>query len=158
MGSLTKEELKEIVDRVYASWNQQVPASTAKVVYNAWWRILHDLTVVETNEAIDALVIEDSYMPRPGSIRRLVISSQGGLEAPPAPLEAWQQFRSMAEAANSGQYREMVVHPVLRGCVTALGGSAAFGMHTNGDRTMFLEAYERAVQGWERETYAVVNT
>lgn len=158
MGSLTKEELKELVDRVYASWNQQVPASTAKTVYNAWWRILHDLTVVETNDAIDVLVIEDSYMPRPGSIRRLVIAARGGFDAPLAPLEAWQQFRSMAEAANSGQYRELEIHPVLRGCVTALGGTSSFGMHTNGDRTMFLEAYERAVQEWERETYAVVNT
>lgn len=144
---MTKEELVAVVDRVYASWNQQVPASGAKSIYLAWWVMLHDLTVVETDKAVDRLVIRNSWMPRPGEVRRLVIGSDN--LTPPAPLEAWQQLRNTAEAVNAGTYVETVPHPCLKETLDRLGGAAGLSLNTNGDREQFMRLYAQVVEDWE---------
>jgi hypothetical protein len=152
---LTKEELMEVVDRIYASWNQSVPAANARTVYNAWWRILEDLTVVDVNEAVDVLVIDDSYMPRPGAVRRLVVEKLTELPPPPAPLEAWQQLRAMAESAHNGAFAPTDLHPCLAAALQKLGGSAALSLHTNGDREAFGQIYGKVVVDWERQHFGI---
>lgn len=152
---MTKEELMEVVDRIYASWNQTVPASNAKTVYNAWWRVLQDLTVVDVNEAVDVLVIDDSYMPRPGAVRRLVIEKLVQLPSPPSTLEAWQQLRVMAESAHSGAFSPPQLHSCLHQALQKLGGSAALSLHTNGDREAFGQIYEKIVLDWERQHFGL---
>lgn len=145
----------EVVDRIYASWNQTVPAANSKTVYNAWWRVLQDLTVVDVNDAIDVLVIDDSYMPRPGAVRRLVIEKLTEMVPPPSTLEAWQQLRAMAEAAHNGAYAPPQIHPCLAAALQKLGGSAALALHTNGDREAFGQIYEKVVLDWERQHFGI---
>lgn len=152
---MTKEELMEVVDRIYASWNQSVPAASSKTVYNAWWRILGDLTVVDVNAAIDVLVIDDSYMPRPGAVRRLVIEGLLEYAPPPSTLEAWQQLRAMSESAHNGAYSAPEIHPCFGAALQKLGGSAALGLHTNGDREAFGQIYEKVVLDWERQHFGI---
>lgn len=149
---MTKSELMEIVDRIYASWNQSVPASNSKTVYNAWWKVLADLTVVDVDKAVDILVMRDKYMPRPGAIRRLV-KIDNTSDVPPSPLEAWNTLRELAETAHSGIYSPVPesVHVCVRKAISSVGGTAGFALHTNGDRELFLEAYARVVQVWEDE-------
>lgn len=145
---MTKSELVAIVDRIYASWNQSVPAANSKTVYEAWWRILQDLTVVDVDNAVDVLIMRDSYMPRPGAVRRQVILG-GADEVPPAPLEAWLVLRTMAEEAHNGLYSPAQNHPCVMEAIGRLGGSAAFSLHTNSDRENFIQIYSKTVADWE---------
>jgi hypothetical protein len=148
--SLTKNELVAIVDRVYASWNQTVSAANSRTIYESWWRVLADLTVVDVTKAVDLLVIRDKYMPRPGTVRRLV-KFDSVEDLPPAPLEAWNTLRELAEASQNGIYGAIpaTVHECVRKAISSVGGTAGFALHTNGDRDYFLDAYQRAVQEWE---------
>lgn len=145
---MTKNELVAIVDRIYASWNQSVPAASSKTVYEAWWRILGDLTVVDVDGAIDALVARDSYMPRPGTVRRMVLLSRVA-EQPPAPLEAWLLLRDMAESVHNGIYVHAGIHECLTEALNRLGGVSALSLHTNGDREAFVQIYSKIVTDWE---------
>lgn len=148
MVSLTKSELVGIVDRVYASWNQLVPASNSKTIYEAWWRVLEDLTVEDVNQAVDVLVLREGYMPRPGLVRRQVVLGASD-EMPPAPLEAWLKLRAMAEEAHNGRYSPVNAHQCVLEAISRLGGVAAFSLHTNGDRESFVQIYSKIVTDWE---------
>lgn len=140
---MTKSELCELVERVYASWNNQVPANQQKDVYNAWWLILKNLTKEACDEAITQLVIQDSYMPRPGSIYRQAIRIQHNWN-PPTPLIAWEQLRTMAEAANTGTWHpDTQIHPEVKTVARKLGGTKAYTLHTNGDRDLFIQTYQQ---------------
>lgn len=150
---MTKQELCELVERVYASWNQQVPASTQKDIYNAWWRILQHLDHEVCNRAVDILVIQDSYMPRPGAVYREAVKTIHGWN-PPTELEAWEQFRRMADAAHTGNnINTSEISPEVREVVSSLGGGRAYNLHTNGDRELFLNAYRRHLLAREAQLY-----
>lgn len=151
---MTKTELCAIVDRIYASWNQQINLKEQKHVYEAWWRILRDLDSETVHEVLDSIVIEDSYMPRPGHVRRRAINVIHGISVP-SSIEAWQQFREAADASHSGTYSGKSIHELVAKTVKALGGTQAYSMHTNGDREQFLSMYERVVKEYEAQAYAL---
>jgi hypothetical protein len=155
---MTKEELVAVVDRVFASWNQQINPNNQKVLYEAWWRVLKDLNKNEVDDAIDQLVIEDGYMPRPGAVRKQTINNYHGWK-PPTGAEAWQQFRMMADAAHTGTYtNNNTIHELVKITVAELGGTAAYNLHTNGDRQQFLETYQTVVNKFESALYALPTT
>lgn len=151
---MTKSELKAIVDRIFLMWNQQINPVSAKELYNGWWRVLQDLTEPDVQVTIDELVIENGYMPRAGEVRRRTINRIQGIRVP-SPIEAWQQFREAAEASHSGTYSGKSIHELVGRTVKALGGTQAYGMHTNGDREQFLTMYDRVVKEYEAELYAI---
>lgn len=151
---MTKTELCGIVDRIYASWNQQINLKEQKHVYEAWWRILKDLDSPIVHEIVDGLVIENGYMPRPGEVRRRTINLIQGIDFP-SPAEAWQQFRKAADASQGGTYQGERIHDLVAHTVKALGGTSAYGLHTNGDRELFLTAYEKTVKEHEKALYAL---
>lgn len=155
---MTKKELCEIVDRIYASWNQQINLKEQKQVYEAWWRILFDLSKDVVDSVVDEVVIENSFMPRPGEVRRRSVDAvrlAEGVAPVPAPGAAWQQFRAAADAAHSGNSTGAVLHPLVAQTVKALGGVSSYNLHTNGDREMFLDVYARLVREYERAAYAL---
>ncbi|MGA0847949.1 MAG: hypothetical protein ACO395_04640 [Pontimonas sp.] len=152
---MIKEELVEIVDRIHASWNQTVDKPSQKAVYEAWWRILKDLSKQDVDRAVDHHVIHDKFMPRPGDIRRTTINTVHGWK-PPTAGEAWLQFRTMADAAHTGTFSETItIHPIVKSAVTRLGGTAAYNLHTNGDRELFLSVYQTVLDETETELYAI---
>lgn len=150
---MKKTELVELVDRVYATWNQVVPQSSAKVIYEAWWRLLSDLSPEDCHRSVDLLAIADSYMPRPGALRRHVFhqgqNNQSSLA--PQPAEAWATLQAVAVASARGEYLQVQLHPCVQKAVALLGGTAALGLHTNGDRNSFTELYKEVVDTWEIE-------
>lgn len=151
---MKKTELVELVDRVYATWNQVVPHSSAKVIYEAWWRLLSDLEAEDCHLSLDSLAIDDSYMPRPGALRKAVVLysyqyNQDGL--PPSAQEAWATVQKMGAAAARGEYIHMPIHSCLQKSLALLGGTSALGLHTNGDRNSFIEVYNQVVASWENE-------
>ena len=137
---MTKEELVELVDRVYASWNQQIPALQQKAVYDAWWRILKDLEGEACHTALDQLIYHDSYMPRPGALYQQTIKNITD-NHPPTPLEAWHQLRQMSEQTNNGTQQPTNTHPLVLQTIQQLGGGRALTLHTNGDREHFITTY-----------------
>lgn len=153
-ASLTKTELKEIVDRIFLMWNQQINPISAKDLYNGWWRVLLDLNKEDVDVTIDELVIENGYMPRAGEVRRRTINRIQGIYIP-SPIEAWQQFREAADASASGAYDGKPISEIVARTVHALGGVRAYALHTNGDREQFLSMYDRVVKDYEKALYAL---
>jgi hypothetical protein len=153
-ASLTKTELKEIVDRIFLMWNQQINPISAKDLYNGWWRILLDLEKDDVDVTIDELVIENGYMPRAGEVRRRTINRIHGIDVP-SPIQAWQQFREAADASASGAYEGKRLHELVGKTVNALGGVRAYSLHTNGDREQFLSMYESIIKDYEKGLYAL---
>ena len=149
---MTKPELIVLVNRAFASWNQDPSAEHRKAVYTAWFEVLSDLDADACGRALTELIIEDSFFPRPGRIRKLVIDIQLP-DTAPVPVEAWSQWLSYAAAVNNGHvFGEL--HPLVRATVAKIGSSAA-SMHTNGDRDKFCEIYEGVRAASDRTRYAV---
>ena len=150
---MTKTELIELVDRVYASWNQVVPHSSAKEIYGAWYRLLSDLELEDCHQAVDVLAIADNYMPRPGALRKAVLKAQytsSGDTYPPSSQEAWATLQAAAVSASNGSYTPLCLHACVSEALALLGGTAAFSsLQTNGDRNSFTEVYNKVVSEWE---------
>ena len=144
---MQKDELIEVVERIYASWNQQLPAveKRYKAIMSAWWQILANLDKTDVDNTVNNLILEDSpWMPRPGTIYRQTIRATNDYN-PPTPAEAWDQLRQAAEAAHNGNYTNIVIHPTVHTVIEQLGGTNAYRLHTNGDRELFTHTYEKAV-------------
>jgi hypothetical protein len=151
---LKKTELVELVDRVYATWNQVVPHSSSKVIYEAWWRLLSDLEAEDCHLSLDSLAIDDSYMPRPGALRKHVVLAQvrnTKEHLPSSAQEAWATVQKMGAAAARGEYIHTPIHSCLQKSLALLGGTSALALHTNGDRNSFIEVYNQVVTLWENE-------
>lgn len=152
---MTKEQLKQLTDRCYASWNQTVPTAQAKTVYNAWWTLLHDLDHTETEKTLTQLATTETYMPRPGTIRKNTLTRQHDWN-PLTKGEAWTQFRTMADAAHTGTTTTSdTIDRLVKTTVTRLGGSSAYNLHTNGDRELFFAVYDKQVALREAELFTV---
>jgi hypothetical protein len=142
---MTKEQLKNLVDRTYASWNQTIATAAAKTIYNAWWTALHDITTEDAEKTLNNLIIHDRYMPRPGTIRKNTLTRLNQWN-PPSKGEAWTQFRQMAEQAHTGTTSgNDKTHPLIKQTAQKLGGSSSYNLHTNGDRELFFTVYEKLV-------------
>lgn len=150
---MNKEDLVKIVDKVCAAWNQSLAANSKKEMYTTWFHVLQDLEAGEVDRVIDDLIVEDDrFMPRVGTVRKRVLSSK--VEAPPEPIVAWQQLRAVAESAHNGDAPD-AVHELVRVSLARLGGVSALGLHTNGDREMFITVYRSVVAEWERDNYGI---
>lgn len=150
---MTNEEVVKIVDKVCSAWNQMPAMAAKKEMYLTWFHVLKDLQFQDVNAAIDDMIVEDErFMPRPGTVRRRVLSNH--FEAPPEPIVAWQQMRVAAESMGAGLGSD-VLHPLVRETISKLGGGSALAMHTNGDREAFFTVYKSIVSEWEKKTYGI---
>jgi hypothetical protein len=93
-------------------------------------------------------------MPRPGALRKAVLINLYKTEhqiVPPSPQEAWATLQGVAVSAASGAYRPTALHECVSKAVSLLGGTAALGLHTNGDRNSFIEVYSKVLEEWENQ-------
>ena len=145
---MNREQSDGIVKRVYVLWNQT--PKDVDLVCDAWWRFLHDLEVVDVHAAVDDLmVMEPRFMPKVGEVRRMVLAPQ---HSAPSPIEAWQQFQLRLKALHSGNTLP-AVHDLVMVTMRRLGGGD--GMHTNGDREMFMDLYKTMVADYDMDRYRV---
>lgn len=151
---MNKQELVVLVERIHNVWREplQPKGEQRDAILKTWWRIIGDLDFNLTEKALDDLIIADGYMPRPGTLRRATVN-MSGVDLPPTPAEAWQQFRAAAESAHSGVYSPATIHACVRETIQRLGGTSSYSLSTNGDRTMFTETYGRVVLEWETTQY-----
>jgi hypothetical protein len=86
-------------------------------------------------------------MPRPGVVRRALLSRSTPNPAPSAG-EAWATLQQVAAAAARGEYIQVSLHECVSEAVTLLEGTAAPSLHTIGDRNSFTEAYIEVFDAW----------
>lgn len=155
---MTKDEVVKAVELLYSHWNDRLPSSDApkKAALRAWNEFIGDLEYQDVVTAISAAALTDTYMPRPGQIRKAVVVRNSQFESAPTPAEAWGQVRALAEAVSSGVYSEDSYHPCVLATVRQMGGITSVAVNTNGDRTFFLEAYQERVREWEKVHYKLL--
>ena len=133
---MTDDEIRALVAHANSTYGKAPLPNEASQMRHSWKRFLHDLDGAVVRETFDALALTETYMPRPGELRVKVLL--GDL---PSGLEAWAALQRAREGiASGGEYPAM--DPFVAEFVRSLGDTA-MGLHTNGDRSMFLAAYER---------------
>ena len=150
---MTRQEVVELVDRVWSTWNIDQSMNARKGAYETWFRIIGDLDSADCAAALDQIIIDDRpWPPRPGTLRRLVIDRTSPAEIAPSPSEAWAQLRAVEAAANSGE-GFTPVHPLVRATIEKLGVTSEHTLATNGDREMFMRVYEQVVAVHDARRY-----
>jgi hypothetical protein len=152
---MDRESAGKVVVAFYNAWNERIPrGSDWDELLDTWSRFLADVEVDEARYAYRRLVAQDAnWLPRPGTVRRLAISSRPG--QPPREWEAWAQLRRVAEASHTGVGSSESLHEVVSATLVSLGGRGALELHTNGDRELFFRAYRDRLADWETERYGV---
>lgn len=144
---MDRAQVDGVVRRVHVLWNQ--PPKDLDEIGAAWWRFLHDLESEAVHQAVDDLMVDEPrFMPKVGEIRRRVLAPQVGV---PAPIVAWAQFQARLRGAATGSMVE--VHELVLETMRRLHGGE--GMHTNGDREVFMDLYRSVVAEVESERYRV---
>lgn len=153
---MTKKELVNLVDKIYATYNNQLPVDDEglQAVYSAWWDLLHDLDAEETREAFLSIAVHAEFMPRPGALRRKVIDTRIKIPQFDEPIVAWGKWITLSKEVHSGMPPSIPVSDALKLTVQQIG-EPAYGMHTNADREAFCRTYEKVVSQLEAEKYAV---
>jgi hypothetical protein len=152
----TKEETVQLVELLWATWpNSDASTAAKKVHYEAWHRIILDLPYEFCIKALDEFVIEDKpWAPRPGAIRKRTIDLMDPYGTAPIPIEAWSQFqRNLVSAVSGTDF--VPLHPLVSKAVKQIGATAERGLHTNGDRDLFIKVYEEVLRISEQERYGI---
>lgn len=153
---MTKNELSKLVEQVYATYNQKMPASedAQMAVYEAWNEVLHDLGYAETKAAFLNISVWADFMPRPGALRRATIDARPDTPKFDEPLVAWGKWMTVLKEVNSGMAPSIQVSEALRVTLARIG-EAAHAMHTNGDRDAFCATYSAVVHELTGNIYHV---
>lgn len=147
---MTGEELLKLVDLACGLYNLDATKQRKTEMREAWKLMLHDLDFDGCLKALKDLAVTETFMPRPGHIRRTVLAPKDPI---PAPLEAWLQFQSLLKSVTSGTYNTDPVHSAVQETVKRLNGG--YGLYTNGDREAFIDVYKKVVAEIEARLYAV---
>jgi hypothetical protein len=154
---MDKAELANLVDQVFATYNQELPMddkSRVQLIYKSWYDLLHDLSYADCKEAFLILATTSTFMPKAGEIRRSTINRRTKIGESDEPIIAWGKFQRIMEDANAGVMNQQELQEPLIQTVRKLGAAAA-GMHTNGDREHFIRVYEKVIIEIEGEKYKV---
>lgn len=149
---MTKQELEDLVNQIYASYNQSLYETDRKVVLRAWYDVLHDIPYGGGKRALLDWIAISQFMPKPGDIRRKYRDTI--ITQPPIPQIAWATLVGVIKDANSGTPIKVGVHPAITQTISLLG-DAVWGYHTNSDRTDFYKAYEFVVNEMQQQNYAI---
>ena len=151
---ISKEQIQDIVHQAYATYNLQLLELDKIVTYRAWHALLHDLEYEDIHAAFVRLATYEKFMPRPGDIRRSAIDYQTKVPKHLDGYSCWGIFQTIVREVNSGVQTNVPKPEALVKTLKQLG-DAAYGMHTNGDREVFIKVYDRIVEELEQEKYAI---
>ena len=109
---MTKDELKLVVERVHASWNIQPLPAQLQSMYRAWFDVIGEFDFDDVNNVISALVKEDGWAPRPGTVYKRTMDSLR--ENPPLSVHlAWEEYRRLAAQVDTGVWEQKPMHSTL---------------------------------------------
>lgn len=151
---MDKFQLQEIVDQIYAAYNQTLYEKDKAPTYRAWYALLEDLDHQEVWNAFVNLAVYEKFMPRPGDVRRATIDAQTKMPPHLDGYSAWGIFMTLQKNANYGTQTEIPVPEALQKTLERLG-AAVYDMHTNGDREIFLRAYDGVVRELDIHKYKI---
>ncbi len=135
---MTKDELTELVRRVYAAHNKPLVKADEKHTFRAWWDILGHLDEPTVWNAYVTGAATRKWCPSPGEILSTVVDEMlGGF---PTPLQAWGQFQDQVRAANAGLQPNHIPHSTVLETVKRLGDEAY--RLTERDRQAFITEWE----------------
>ena len=130
------------------SWDKPIDPNSLKIRARGYWEYIADLPHDAVQIVVRNLATAGrKWMPRPGELRVATIAMMQEDEMPPTAEEAWTSLLTISSAIHDGTTDYAKAHPVLAQTIHRLG-SGAIGLHTNGDRDMFIRLYEQ-----EREKY-----
>lgn len=153
---MNKVEVIQLVEQAYATFRLDLPENDEKqtAVYNAWYELLWDLDYEETKKVFVNMAITSTFLPRPGELRRATINTQNKVSQFDNPYVAWGKWITLSREVSSGMPPSIEVSDALSKTIEQLG-ETAYGMHTNGDRDVFVQVYERVVTELEAQLYAL---
>jgi hypothetical protein len=151
---MTKDELADFVKIAYATFNENLNEMDRKWVYRAWFGILHDISYDDARAAFTQIATTARFLPRPGEVRRRAIDNASTTPKPPDPYAAWGILQEIIRDVNSGNINQTPKHPALVEAMKRLGDGLG-GMHTNGDREVFVRVYSTVVEELESAKYEV---
>jgi hypothetical protein len=137
---VNKDETSSLVDHVNACWNKTPYPEEAKSQKRAWHLLLKDLDYEAVMGVVNRMAVTSAYPPRPGEVRREAI--MGKL---PLAIAAWSELQNWREKVNSGADTPELSE-FTKAAIIAVGSQVALGMHTNGDRDRFFDAFDRIMQ------------
>lgn len=119
---MTRDELADLVRRVYAAHSKAVLKPDEKHVFRAWWDILGHLEENVVWSAYLGGAATRKWLPSPGEILSTIIDDMlGGF---PTPLQAWGQFQDQVRSANAGVQSTRTPHTSVIQTVKRLGDEA----------------------------------
>jgi len=135
---MTKDELADLVRRVFAAHNKPLLKADEKHTFRAWWDILGHLEEQTVWKAYVGGATTRKWLPSPGEILSTVVDEMlGGF---PTPLQAWAQFQEQVRAANSGTQPRVKPHSTVMEATRRLGDEAY--RLTERDRQAFVTEWE----------------
>lgn len=149
---MTPDETRELVGLVYALYNNELLLSDEKRVLNAWYQMLRDCEFIECKSTMLEVATHKKYMPKPGELRREVIDARTGVQEHLDAYSAWGTFVTLQRDSNFGTQTNIPRPEALQKTLEKLG-SAAFEMHTNGDREVFVRVYNTVLEEMQRQKY-----
>lgn len=152
---MDKFQLQEIVDQIYAAYNQTLYEKDKAPTYRAWYALLEDLDHEEVWNAFVNLAVYEKFMPRPGDVRRATIDAQTKIPPYLDGYSAWGIFVTLQRDANFGTQTNIPKPEALQKTLERLGESA-YSMHTNGDREVFLKVYGTVVDELQQRKYKIL--
>lgn len=151
---MTKTEMEDFVRQAYATFNENLNELDKKWVFRAWFDILHDVSFDEARAAFLRIATTARFLPRPGEIRREAIDARSGEPKTPDAYVAWGILQEIIRDVNSGNVYQGPRHPALVETMKRLGDGLN-GMHTNGDRDVFVRVYSTVVEELESNKYSI---
>ena len=154
---MTKDELVDLIERLYLSYNDQLPSTpaTKNKRLEIWWEHLHDLDLTETKRAINWHKMNGPFIPKPMAVRITTIE-QTHPTVPPTLPEAWSAYLELVNKAASGNWAPAQLHPALQTTVSLLAGTK-LGTSSPKDREYFLDTYQQTLTNWRSENYQTKN-
>ncbi len=152
--TITKAQTSDLVRQAYATYNQTIMLADEKFVFRAWYDLLCDLAYDDVRLAFLELATHEKFMPRPGDVRRLTIDTTTKVAPFLDAYSSWGIFQGVVKSVNSGVQTNVVKSEALIKTLQQLGDTA-YGMHTNGDREVFVKVYENIVSQLEQNKYSI---
>lgn len=157
MTKITKPQLADLVDGLYRSYNDQLPATekNRKAILQAWWHELEHLSFGSVADSIRWHKIHNpTFMAKPTQIRTTAEDLESP-NPPPTTAEAWQIYLDTQTSNNYGNWTPVEHHPALQKTITVLA-SAKLNPQSPRDREFFAESYQQNVTNWRHQTKSMV--
>lgn len=151
---MNKQELEELVNQAFASYNQTLYEADKKVILRAWYDVLSDLPYDGAKKALLRIVATEKFMPKPGDIRRTYIDTLPQTPKLLLPQSAWGILIGVIKNASSGLGIKEDLPEEVKKTIELLGDSV-WTYHTNGDRTDFYKVYEHVVSEMQAQKYEI---